>query len=35
MNKGFKETFQVVHANTEILQNSTVPYIQPLLNEKT
>ena len=34
MSKRYQETFQVVHANTERLRNSTVPYIQRLLNKK-
>jgi hypothetical protein len=28
-----KEAFEVIHANTERLRNSTVPYIQRLLNK--
>ena len=28
-----KEKFQVIHANTERLRNSTLPYIQRLLNQ--
>ena len=29
-----REMFQVIHANTERLKNSTVPYIQRILNQR-
>ena len=29
-----REMFQVIHANTERLENSTVPYIQRILNQR-
>jgi hypothetical protein len=30
-----KEEFQVIHTNTERFRNSTIPYIQRMLNEKS
>ena len=32
MNSRYKEKYQVTHANTNRLMNSTVPYIQRMLN---
>ena len=34
MKKRTQETYEVIHANTERLRNSTVPYIQRLMNRK-
>ena len=34
MNIRTPEKYKVIHANTERLRNSTVPYIQRLLNKK-
>ena len=34
MKKRFQETYEVIHANTERFRNSTVPYIQRLMNKK-
>ena len=35
MKKRTPETYKVIHANTKRLRNSTVPYIQRLMNRKS
>ena len=34
MEKLIQETYEVIHANTEWFRNSSVPYIQTLMNKK-